>query len=231
MHVAVIPDGNRRWARARGLPAYEGHRAGAQAFQRLLESRSVEPIQWLTFWAASIANLRDRPPQEVAVLTRLFREYFRLLESSTAVHEQRVRVHVLGAWSEYLPQETQASIRKLVASTARNSSDRNLALLVAYDGTRAMVEAIQAIADRARQQEVFEVSDATIRDHLVTRDLPPVDLLIRTGGEPHLSSGFLMWECANVQLAFLDCCWPDFTPETFKRVLEEFRSRPRRFGA
>lgn len=229
LHVAIIPDGNRRWARQRGLSPAEGHRKGAEALERLLEEQWHQDVRWFTFWAASVDNLTKRPVEEVEALRILFHIQFGQLANRPMVHERRVRIRVLGEWQKHLHPETQQSVQTAMEATAAYS-DRNLTLLVAYDGIRAMVNAIQTLTEQGRRDASLVVTPEIVQTNLVTAELPPVDLVIRTGGEPHLSAGFLMWETANSQLVFTERLWPEFTGDDFTAALNEYHARTRRFG-
>lgn len=229
-HVAVIPDGNRRWARARGLPSLAGHEAGSHVLESLLTSEVTREIGWFTFWAASVDNLTKRPPEEVAFLNQLFTQHLRELAHHPTIHEHRIRVRVLGEWQTYLTPSAQEAAHEAMAATAYYSG-RTLSLLVAYDGIRDLVAAVERITAQARSDPALVVSAALLKGSLLTAELPAVDLVIRTGGEPHWSAGFLMWEIANAQLMFSDRLWPDFTAVDLAGAIAAYRTRERRFGA
>lgn len=230
MHVAIIPDGNRRWAKHHGLPFIAGHRAGSLAWQAILESDDIDQINWLTFWGASIDNLTKRSPDEVEGLLTLFDLEFDRLAKDQRIHRQRTRVRVIGDWASYLHPNAQQNIARVMAATAEYDR-RNLTLLIAYDGLKAMVDSIQSLVKWSSDHRHQTVTAEVVQQNLITRALPPVDLLLRTGGEPHLSAGFLMWEMANAQLIFWDKLWPDISPTDISHALEEHHQRTRRFGA
>lgn len=229
-HVAIIPDGNRRWARECGRSPFEGHRAGGEALEALLTSDAASEIGWFTFWAASVANLTKRPPAEMRFLDALFAERFRALARNPDIHRRKVRVRVLGEWTRHLSQDAQAAIREAMAATAAYA-DQMFTVLLAYDGVGEMVRAVRGVAQAARRDPSLRVTAPLLKAHLVTGDLPAVDLVIRTGGEPHWSAGFMMWHVANAQLVFSDRLWPDFTPRDLAAAIREYRLRERRFGA
>lgn len=230
MHVAIIPDGNRRWARQRGLPLIAGHRAGSQAWKMLLENDRVAAMTWLTFWGASIDNLTKRPGHEVYDLLGLFDAELSELAGNRRIHQQGVRVRIIGDWSLYLNPIARASAEQVIASTAQYT-ERNLTLLIAYDGMKAMTDSIRAVVEWSAANPHERITAEVIQRHLVTAAIPPVDLLIRSGGEPHLSAGFLMWEMANAQLIFWEKLWPDVRPADVARALDDYDRRTRRFGA
>ena len=232
-HVAIIPDGNRRWAKMRGLSVLSGHKEGGRILETIIgnstELRELG-IDCLTFWGASAANLAKRSSEEVNFLDRLFAERFYALANSQIIHQNQIRIRVLGLWNSLLSEDTQRSIKKAMEATAMY--DRGmLNLLIAYDGTEEMLAAIQSIADDAKKDASLLVTKLMIKERLLTKDLPSVDLVIRTGGEPHLSAGFMMWDTADVQLIFLEKFWPDFTFDDLKRAVADFHRRKRRFGA
>lgn len=230
LHVAIVPDGNRRWAKSRGLPLEEGHRAGACATEAILRSSATREVDWLTFWGASVDNLTKRSTIEVGFLNAFIASELRRIASDRFIQDERIRIRVIGQWSTYCSPEVQEAANAVMATTSSHDG-QSLTLLLAYDGVCDMVDAITRIAERARTDPEFVVTPEAVKGHLGTAELPPVDLIIRTGGEPHLSAGFLMWESANAQLYFTDRLWPDFDPEAFGDALEEYRSRERRFGA
>lgn len=229
-HVAIIPDGNRRWARAHGLPHTSGHEAGSRVLESLISTDAFREIDWLTLWGASVDNLTKRPGEEVAFLNALFAVRLQELAEHRLIHEQRVRVLVLGEWMAYLAPAVQAAATEVMAATA-HYRNRTLSLLLAYDGLRDMIAAVSHLVAAARHGSVPAVIADALKARLSTRELPPVDLLIRTGGEPHLSGGFLMWEAANAQLMFTDRLWPEFTGHELATAVAEYRLRQRRLGA
>jgi len=232
-HVAVIPDGNRRWARMHGLPVLAGHKEGGRALERLIKDIiGLEElgIDCFTFWGASVANLTKRPLEETDFLNKLFANGFHALANNQAIHQHQIRVRVLGLWPLFLGKESQKSIEEAMEATAAYSRGM-LNLLIAYDGTEEMLRAIQAIAEEAKRDASLIVTRQTIKDWLLTKELPSVDLVIRTGGEPHLSAGFMMWDVADAQLIFFKKLWPDFTPDDLRQAVMDFKGRKRRFGA
>lgn len=229
-HVAVIPDGNRRWAKMRGLPVLEGHRQGSQALAQLFEKIMELKIDCFTFWGASLDNLTKRSLEESNFLDELFTEQFQNLIKNETIHQYQIRVRVLGFWPLFLSNEAQQGIKKAMEATVMYSNGM-FNLLIAYDGIEEMLRAIQAVVEESRKNPSFILTRQIIKECLLTKDLPPVDLLIRTGGEPHLSAGFMMWDIANAQLFFSEKLWPDFTPNDFEQAVINFRNRERRFGA
>lgn len=211
-HLAIIPDGNRRWARARGLPASEGHRAGISRVGEIAEAAWGAGVEVFTFWWGSPANLQLRDPDEVKVIVGVLRDWLvrsapRLLEAHGAAFE----IH--GRWQELCP-ELGPGVR--AARAASGEGPRKLVLLMAYDGRDELRAAAAAGGD-------FEAA-------LWTGHLPDVDLVVRTGGEPHWSAAFLAWRAANAQLAFPEVRWPDFDGDTLRGLLSGQAEVARRFG-
>ncbi len=228
MHVAIIPDGNRRWAKARGLLPHMGHEKGSETFINVMERAAELKIEWLTIWGASVANLEHRSKTEVEILKKIFaRGFQRAYETKNAARKKGIRVCVVGEWKHYFDEATGHTIENLMRETETNQA-LNLTILIAYDGDKDMLHAINAIT--AATKRPTPITHAHVKKHLATRNLPDVDLLIRTGGEPHLSNGFMMWETRNAQLAFPSCWWPDFTADLFQETVEEYQTRGRRFG-
>ena len=229
-HIAIIPDGNRRWAKRRGVPLYEGHRIGGQTTEKIFEKSLELKIPYLTFWAASYDNLLKRSQEEVKFLINLINEEFKGLLEDARVHKNEVKVRILGRFREVLPPKTLKIIEKLIEKTEKYNIFF-LTFLLAYNGTDEMVEAIKKIS-QAFKGSTIKITDQVIKSFLWTRDLPPVDLVIRTGCEedPHNSAGFMMWHTAYSQYYFTKTLYPDFNPEEFERAINNFLERERRMG-
>lgn len=229
-HVAIIPDGNRRWAESRGKDPWEGHRAGAEVLQSVLEEAFRLHIPYFTFWAASEDNLAKRSKAEVQFLAMLFEEYFRKLAKEPKIHEERVRIRVIGKWDALLPDTVGYAIRTAQDATV-GYDQHHLTFLVGYSGDAEMREAIEKLRNNTPTlTKSPPVTDRDIRMHLWTGLLPDVDLVIRTGGEPHWSGGFMMWLTQNSEFSFTEKLWPDFTPEDFRAAVAEYQNRRRMRG-
>jgi len=228
-HVAIIPDGNRRWAQAAGKKAIEGHAAGVTAFRQVAEYAAKRGVECLSIWGMSLDNLTKRKPTEVAGLLNIFRKEFKELATTPFIHEQKIKIQVLGRWREQFPLPVRREIEAAIAATSHYTAN-HLNFFLAYNGTDEMVTAVREIAGRSDIQPK-NISGATIKEHLFTHNLPPVDLLIRTGGEPHLSAGFMMWDMADAQLFFTPDYWPDFNTTAFEAALADYAARQRRFGS
>jgi len=159
-------------------------------------------------------------------LYKLFNKAFQLLIKSNAIDEHDVRVRILGEWQSLVPKNLGETIKELEEKT-RTNSKHNLTFLLGYSGTREMVVATNVLLDQQKRS----IDDNDIKNALITADLPPVDLLIRTGGEPHNSSGFMMWQTANSQYYFTDVLFPDFNKKELNKAIEEYYSRERRLGS
>ncbi len=249
-HVAIIPDGNRRWAKKKGLPAFLGHREGAKTAEKIFKTALELKIPCITFWGSSFANITERSPQEVRFLFQIFKTYFKKLAADREIHAKAVRVRVIGRWRELFPEAVQKEIRNAIQKT-KNYNNYHFTILSAYSGTDEMAQAISRLRSSFGGQAKIKSSlDAapstqlginqgkqeskltgeTIKQYLWTKDLPPVDLVIRTGGEPHWSAGFMMWDVAEAKLHFSDTLWPSFSEKEFQEIIRAHGKQERRFG-
>jgi undecaprenyl diphosphate synthase len=226
-HVVIIPDGNRRWAAEHHLKPWEGHEFGAKNTEQLVREALRMGIRELSFWGSSIENLKKRPVAESRELLRIYQQHFEDLIKSDDIHRHRVHIRFIGRWEEQFPNELKDVMYRCLQATS--DYDGNfLNFFLAYSGDDEMKLAIRKIADNLHAGE--EVTDSMIKRHLMTNDMPPVDFLIRTGGEPHLSAGFMMWDIANSQLFFSESFYPDFGPKAFEEAITDYAMRGRRFG-
>jgi len=225
-HVAIIMDGNGRWAEKRGLPRIAGHKAGAEAVRRAMQAAVDNGVEALTLYAFSSENWR-RSAEEIADLTGLMRFY--LERELGRLQNERVKLRLIGDYSAFGP-DLVSRLERAVAQTAGN--DR-LTLVVALNyGSRAEIAAAaKQIARKVQAGELAAdgVDEAALAAELQTEGLPELDLLIRTSGEVRLSN-FLLWQAAYAELMFLDLLWPEFDEATFTSALEQFAARERRFG-
>ena len=217
-HVAIIMDGNGRWAKARGLPRAAGHRAGAEAARAVLRAAGEAGVECLTLYAFSSENWR-RPAQEISDLTGLLRFYIR--RELNSLHKEGIRLKILGDHNAF-----EADVAKLVdKAVERTAGNTRMTLAIALNyGARA--ELVRAARDAAA---AGEISEESIEGALDTRDLPPLDLLIRTSGEQRLSN-FLLWQAAYAELLFVDTLWPDFDGDALRAALADYARRERRYG-
>jgi len=219
-------DGNGRWAERRGLPRVAGHRAGAEAVRRALQSAADHGVEVLTIYAFSSENWR-RSEGEISDLTALMRFY--LERELNRLVDEGVRLKLIGDYSAFGPD----MVERLDRAMARTQANSRLTLVIALNyGSRAEIgAAARCIAAKAAAGEIDPqtVDEASIAAELQTRDLPELDLLIRTSGEVRLSN-FLLWQAAYAELLFLDILWPDFDERAFAEALDLFAQRQRRFG-
>lgn len=228
-HVVIIPDGNRRWARKRGLAPWLGHEAGEKQFEKILKKALEMNVQCLSFWGSSLDNIKKRPKREVVFLLSLFKKHFERIASAPEVHKNKVKISALGRWQEIFPYPVKRAILGAIEAT-KNYNKYFLNFFLAYDGRDEMLEAIKKIAQLARKKGSGIIKEELVKQNLFTAGLPKVDFLIRTGGEPHFSAGFMMWDIADAQLYFTDKFFPDFGPTEFKKAILEFQRRERKFG-
>jgi undecaprenyl diphosphate synthase len=226
-HVAIIMDGNGRWAGQRGLPRNAGHEAGEHALFDTVEGALELGLPWLTVYAFSTENWR-RPPGEVRFIMNFNRDLLR--RRADELDERRVRVRFVGRMSRRIP----ASLRRLMTDTeARTAHHRRLTLQVAFNyGSRAeLTDAARQIATEVAEGRLDpkKIDEAAVRQHLYTADAPDVDLLIRTSGEQRISN-YLLWQAAYAELVFTDVYWPDFDRTHLSAAIAEFQRRNRRFG-
>jgi undecaprenyl diphosphate synthase len=225
-HVAIIMDGNGRWAKARGLPRAAGHRQGAEAARKVLRAAGEAGVECLTLYAFSSENWR-RPESEISDLMSLLRLYIgRELDS---LHEEGVRVKIIGDHRAFAP-DTARMIDAAVERTASNSR-MTLAVALNYGARGELVKAVRGIAARVAAGELAPeaIDEPLIDGSLDTAGLPPLDLLIRTSGERRLSN-FLLWQAAYAELLFVDTHWPDFDGDTLRAALADYAARERRYG-
>ena len=229
-HVALIPDGNRRWAKKKGLVPWRGHLEGAKNLEKILKKVWEMKIPYFTFWGMSADNVLKRPKEEVGTLFKIFKRYFQKVLKSKEVEKEGVRINVFGRWKELFPESLKEIIEKVIEKTAKNKKSV-LTFLLAYNGTNEMLEAISKIVKKA-QKESFKFSEKVLLENLWTGKLPPVDVVIRTGceGDPHNSAGFMMWQTAYSQFYFTKTLFPDFSPEELEKAIKNYLKRERRLG-
>jgi len=225
-HIAVIMDGNGRWANRNGKPRFAGHRAGVKAARTIVEACAQADVEFLTLFAFSSENW-NRPAEEVNALMRLFVEV--LQREVDALHENGIRLKFIGA-RQNLPTILQKRMEDAEARTAGNTR-MTLVLAVAFGGRWDIVQAVRRIAEKVRAGDVdaADVDESVIARHLSLAGLPEPDLLIRTGGERRVSN-FLLWDFAYTEICFTETLWPDFDESDLALALEFFGGRERRFG-
>ncbi|MBB4210078.1 undecaprenyl pyrophosphate synthetase [Rhodothalassium salexigens DSM 2132] len=226
-HVAIIMDGNGRWAARRRLPRAFGHRQGAEAVRRAVRAAVRQGVSVLTLYAFSSENWK-RPPDEIDDLMGLLRHYLR--REVDELDAQGVRVRVIGS-RDRLSADILSLIDMAERRTAANGT-MQLVLALNYGAQGEIVSAVRCIASSIARGEMTadQVTEETVARHLFTNDLPDPDLIIRTSGEKRLSN-FLLWQSAYAELEFMDVLWPDFQESHLDSAIEDFRTRDRRFGA
>ena len=226
-HIAIIMDGNGRWAQTRGLSRTAGHKRGAEAVRRAVEGAVEEGIRYLTLFGFSSENWK-RPVQEVHDLMGLLRLY--LKSEIKKLNKEGIRLHIIGDRNRLEPD-----IVTLIAEAEKRTADNlrlDLTIALSYGSRAEIVLAAQKIAEQVAAGSITpgDISEDLISSHLYTHDIPDPDLLVRTSGE-HRISNFLLWQLAYTELMFLDKRWPDFNKEDLRTAISEFQSRERRFGA
>jgi len=225
-HVAIIMDGNGRWARSRGKARHSGHRAGVKSVRMSVETAAERGIEYLTLFAFSSENW-SRPEEEVSSLMSLFIEALR--REVDELHHNNVQLKFIGSRGQ-LSRRLQDKIAKAEEKTAGNTGLR-LTVAIAYGGRWDIIEASKAVAREvaAGSLNVDDIDDAVLASHLQLAETPDPDLLIRTGGEQRISN-FLLWNLAYAELWFTDVLWPDFSQEVFDAALSFYAGKQRRFG-
>ena len=223
MHIAIIMDGNGRWAVRQGLPRYEGHRAGAKTVRSVTETCAELGIEQLTLYCLSSENWK-RPKEELEFLMVLLKQY--MIDERETMMRNNIRLRVIGRRNG-IPEEVQAEMDRSIDMTANNTGLR-LCLAINYGSRGEIVDAVKRIIDAKIPADA--VDEQCLSDHLYTAGMPEVDLLIRTAGELRLSN-YLLWQLSYAEIWVTDCFWPDFTAEHLKRALTDFAKRERRFGA
>jgi undecaprenyl diphosphate synthase len=226
-HVAIIMDGNGRWAKDRGLPRLEGHRRGADVVREVTTFARELGISYLTLYSFSVQNWA-RPPAEVAGLMQLLEDYCR--RERDTLMKNGIRLATIGDLSR-LPAATREAVQWLKRET-RDNAQMTLTLALDYGGREEIVGAVRKLLDDVRSGRVDAeaVDEAAVSARLDTASLPDPDLVIRTSGEQRVSN-FLLWQLAYAELYFTDVRWPDFTREHFVAALADFAGRERRYGA
>ncbi len=226
-HVAIIMDGNGRWAKARGLARFEGHRRGLEAVRRVVRSAIEHGVRYLTVYSFSSENWR-RPPDEVAMLMGLLKRFIR--NDLAELHKNGVRVRVIGERDPLAPEI--ASLLTEAEGRTRDNSGLTLTVAFNYGSRQEIVAAARRLALDVRdgRVNVDTIGEDEFAARLDTAGLPDPDLVIRTSGEMRLSN-FLLWQAAYAELVFLPILWPDFDDAAFVSALKQYASRERRFGA
>jgi len=228
VHVAIIMDGNGRWAKSRMMPRIMGHNAGLKAMKEIVKKADSLGIKYLTVYAFSTENWK-RSEEEVSGIFKLLVSY--VASELRELQENNVKVHVLGRWRE-LPDEAVKSLERLLSGT-KEDTGLQLNIALNYGSRDEITEAAKILAGRVADGEIdpHDITERDVAEALYTgrEAIPDPDLLIRTSGELRLSN-YLLWQLAYSEMIFTDTYWPDFTPDEFEKAIEEYQERSRRFG-
>ena len=225
-HVAIILDGNGRWAKAKGMPRNYGHAQGSKNVEKICEEAWRMGIKYLTVYAFSTENW-NRPKEEVNALMKLLRNYMKTCLKTAAKNDMKVRV--IGDITK-LDEDIQKRILELEEAT-KNNGGLNFQIAINYGSRDEITRAVRALAEDVKKGKLMpeEVDETCIEKYLDTHDIPDPDLLIRTSGEQRLSN-YLLWQLAYTEFYFTDVPWPDFTKQELEKAIEQYNSRDRRYG-
>jgi undecaprenyl diphosphate synthase len=225
-HIAIIMDGNGRWAKQRGLPRIEGHRQGAESARTIIRTAGELGIKYLTLYAFSAENW-NRPKDEVDALMKYLIHY--LKTETPELNKNNVRLEVIGQIHR-LPENVQEHLKKSIATLSKNNG-LTLVMALSYGSRIEIVDAVRRISEEVKRGKLdpADITEQVISQHLWTRNIPDPDLLIRTSGEMRVSN-FLLWQISYAELVVTPTLWPDFRKPQFFAALEEYASRHRRFG-
>ena len=225
-HVALIMDGNGRWAQERGLSRIEGHKEGAQSVRAVLRAAANAGVEFITVYAFSTENWK-RPPQEVDGLMKLLVGSLNAYEQE--LHDNHIRLRVMGQF-ERLPLPVRMRLQRTIDAT-KDYTDHTFIIALSYGSRTEIADAARRIAEKVKTGEMKskEIDEKTIADHLYLPDVPDPELMIRTSGELRLSN-FLLWQLSYSEFYITDTYWPDFREEQFYEALEHFNRRDRRYG-
>lgn len=226
-HIAIIMDGNRRWAKSQGKPAGFGHKAGAKTIENIVRYANKIGLKYITVYAFSTENWK-RSEDEVSGLMLLLQNY--LSDYAKRANTENIKIKVLGDITKF-PEGTQKSIKECIERT-KNNTGVTFSIALNYGGRAEIIQAIQNIAKDLKKGQIKEneITEQLINEYLYTKDMPDPDLIIRTSGEQRLS-GFLAWQSTYSELYFIQKNWPDFTEEDLDKAIEEYNRRTRKFGA
>ncbi|MEE0174083.1 MAG: isoprenyl transferase [Dorea formicigenerans] len=225
-HVAIILDGNGRWAKAKGMPRNYGHAQGSKNVEKICEEAWRMGIKYLTVYAFSTENW-NRPKEEVNALMKLLRNYMKTCLKTAAKNDMKVRV--IGDITK-LDEDIQKRILELEEAT-KNNGGLNFQIAINYGSRDEITRAVRTLAEDVKEGKLMpeEVNEACIERYLDTHDIPDPDLLIRTSGEQRLSN-YLLWQLAYTEFYFIDVPWPDFSKQELEKAIEQYNRRDRRYG-
>ncbi|MGL4849074.1 MAG: isoprenyl transferase [Clostridium sp.] len=225
-HIAIIMDGNGRWAKKRKLPRTMGHKAGVETIRRVLKEADRLGIKYMTLYAFSTENWK-RPKEEVGALMKLLVQYLR--QEINELHKNGVRINVLGD-IDMLPKECVEEIEKSIEKT-KNNTGITMNIALNYGGRNEIVRGIKEIAEEIQSGKikVSDINEDMFENYLYTKGVPDPDIIIRPSGEQRLSN-FLLWQCAYSEFWYSNICWPDFKEKDLHQAIYDFQGRDRRFG-
>ena len=225
-HLAIIMDGNRRWAKKRGLPSVAGHRQGAKTLEQVCRDAKDLGIEYLTLYAFSTENWQ-RSPDEVKALMSLLREY--LKNGFSELQKKNVRIIFLGE-RNMLDRDIVEQMEKIEKETEKNS-DFTLCLAISYGSRQEILHAVRGVAEKVKKGNlsVSEIDETVFSKFLYTADIPDPDMVVRTSGEQRISN-YLLWQIAYSELYFTDVLWPDFGREELVKIIQNYNTRERRYG-
>jgi undecaprenyl diphosphate synthase len=225
-HIAIIMDGNGRWAQRQGLPRIEGHRRGVASVRRITEECARLDLAQLTLYCLSSENWK-RPPRELEFLMHLLEQY--MIEERSTIMEQNIRVNVIGRRRD-IPEAVQREMQKTIDLSSTNTGLR-LCLAINYGSRLELVDGVRQIASEvaAGKLNPADIDEQTVADHLYTAGMPDPDLLVRTAGEMRVSN-FLLWQISYSEIWVTDHCWPEFRESDLHQAIRDYAARDRRFG-
>lgn len=225
-HVAVIMDGNGRWAKQRGLPRVVGHRKGAESVRKIVETAGKMGIKYVTLYAFSAENWK-RPKSEVSALMGLLEDF--LKKETVTMNKNNIRLHAIGRLSD-LPPSVQRELHLAIQSTSKNDG-LNLIFALSYSGRAEIIDSVKSLIREVKEGLIdpAQIDEMVFSRHLYTRYYPDPDLLIRTSGEMRLSN-FLLWQLSYTEIYVTKTLFPDFTEKDFIEAVDEYSRRQRRFG-
>lgn len=226
-HVAIIMDGNGRWAKAKGLSRVEGHREGVKSVKEIVEASGELGIQYLTLYAFSTENW-NRPKDEVDALMNLLVET--LMQELEELLQKNIRLHTIGE-IQSLPDRCVRALQDAVENTKKKNQKLHLVLALSYGSRLEILQAVKNIGSKIKMGQLSEneIDEHLFGQFLYTKEIPDPDLLIRTSGEKRISN-FLLWQCAYTEFYFTEVFWPDFRKEQFYEAIHDYAQRERRFG-
>ena len=227
LHIAIIVDGNRRFAKKRKLLPWKGHEAGAEKFKEFMEWSKELGIKKLTLYTFSLKNFK-RPKLEVDQLFNVFRKYFKDLKKDKRIHEDKIKIRFIGR-IDMFPTDIRDIMQDLMDST-KDYNNYGVNFCMAYDGRAEIIDSVKKISNKLREGilDVEDINEEEFSNCLYMKDEP--DIMIRTSGEQRIS-GFLLWQMSYAELFFLDKMWPEIEREDLKQIIDEFNKRERRFGS